>query len=93
MVITTRHQTFYEAYHCLRYQLPYLELNGSTVDELDSLLWSALGHAEPFTLSSTYHLTEFDCSRLKLLCSPHGLSVFKMMLARRSADNRTYWEG
>jgi len=92
MAATTRHQTFYAAYHCLRSQLPDLQLNGQAVDELDSLIWSALGHAEPYTLSSSYHLTEFDCSRLKLLSGVHGLSIFKMMLARRDAHNHAYWE-
>lgn len=88
----TKHTTFYIAYHALRDHLPELALSGSYVDELDSLIWSALGHSEFYTLSNTYDLTEFDCSRLRLLSGPNGLSLFKMMLARRDHDNRCYWE-
>lgn len=88
----TRHVIFYEAYHCLRWQWPSLQLDGSSVDELDSLIWSALGHSEPFCLGNTYDLTEQDCDRLKLLCGVHGLTLFKAMLARRDQGNRAYWE-
>ena len=45
-----------------------------------------------YTMGNTNDLTEFDYTRLKLLSGPHGLSIFKMMLARRSEDNRAYWE-
>ncbi len=92
-IMQDKHRLFYRAYHYLRDQYPALhfQLDGASVDELDSLIWSALGYPTPFKLN-THDLTEYDCSRLQLLCGEHGLSLFKMMLARRSSENRAYWE-
>jgi|SRR6267142_4960957 len=92
-IMEDKHQLFYKAYHALREQIrPVLQLNGSSVDELDSLIWSALGNPEPYQLSNTRDLTEYDCSRLKLLCGEHGLTLFKIMLLKREVGNRAYWE-
>lgn len=93
-IMEDKHQLFYKAYHALREQFPALhfQLDGSSVDELDSLIWSALGYPEPYHLSNTRDLTEWDCSRLRLLSGEHGLTLFKIMLVKREVGNRAYWE-
>ena len=93
-IMKDKHQLFYKAYHVLRDQYPALQfqLDGASVDELDSLIWSALGYPEYFKLSNTRDLTEWDCARLRLLSGEHGLTLFKIMLVKRDPCNRAYWE-
>lgn len=81
--ITDKHTLFYKAYHTLRDHYPDLKLSIDTADELDRLIWSALGHHEPFNLGKTSELSEHDCACLRMLSGPHGLTIFKIMLARR----------
>jgi len=79
-----KHHIFYTAYHYLR-DCNVLELtfNYSEPDDLDQLLWAALGYKDPFILRNTCLLTDHDLARLRLICAPHGLTIFKAMLARK----------
>ena len=81
-----KHTLFFEVYHYLRDYFPDLELLPYAADEMDSLIWRALGHTDEFTLNKTNCLTASDIERLKLLCDPHGYCIFKAMLARVGPD-------
>ena len=81
-----KHTLFFETYHCLRVYFPDLKLRPYDADEMDSLIWRALGYTDQFTLNKTNFLTDFDISRLKLLCGPHAYCLFKAMLAKVDSD-------
>ena len=79
----SRRVLFYKAYHCLKEAFPDLDLNARSPDTLDSTLWTSLGYKGVFHLDAAEKLTAADEDKLKLLCGPHGLTLFKIMLVQK----------
>ena len=84
-----KHTLFYQAYNYLHESTDLtadMYLSVHRADDLDQLIWTALGYPDQFHLDDTSRLTPHDCSRLKMLCPPHGYTILKMMLARMSTN-------
>lgn len=83
------HTTFYKVWSYLKDD-PVLtagmRISMSIEDDLDQLIWSALGHTDAFQLGCTVNLSSFDLDRLQMIRPPHGVTIFKMMLARGKCD-------
>jgi len=80
-----KHAIFYRAWSYLRTDaglVSGMKINTSSADDLDQLIWSTLGHLNTFELNCIQHLSSSDIDRLKMLCPPHGVTIFKMMLVR-----------